>query len=151
MIEVSFSSLSYTQFDRRKVRAAMGKAARLIAKALKASIGKRSGSGRVYRRGRRNYTASAPGHPPVRFTSNLWRSVKGRPSRRGYAMIVETTAPHSHLLELGTRRSAARPSFAAALGNNADAIQGLLREAIGSGLTVTAGSPGQPPKSVEIG
>ena len=66
MIEIKFEAINYTQFDRKAVRSAMAKAARLVAKQLKSSMNSRSGSGRVYIRRGRNYTASSPGEPPVR-------------------------------------------------------------------------------------
>lgn len=150
MISIEFSSLSYVQFDRRKVRSAMGKAARIVAKSLKQSVGKRGGGGRVYLRNGKRYTASTPGDAPVRLTGNLWRSVKGRPSRRGYAMIVSATAPHAHLLELGMRFSKPRPAFGPAFAMHFGQIQDLLRAAVGDGLTVTAGTPGQPPRATEV-
>jgi hypothetical protein len=150
MIEIKFASVSYTQFDRKGVRSAMGKAARIVAAQLRKLLNTRGGSGRVYRRGGRAHTASASGSPPARFTGNLVRSVKGRASRRGYAFVVSAIAPHAHLLEMGTERMTSRPAFAPIFGKQAGAIEDLLRTAIDKGITVTAGSPGQSPKGVEI-
>jgi hypothetical protein len=150
VIKIEFSSLSYVQFDRRKVRSAMGKAARIVAKSLKASVGQRAGGGRVYLRNGRRYSASSPGAAPVRLTGALWRSVKGRPSKRGYAMFVSATAPHAHLMELGTRLSKPRPAFGPAFAMHLSQIQDLLRAAVGEGLTVAAGTPGQPPRETEV-
>lgn len=148
MIKFEFESLDYVQFDRRAVRSAMGKAARIVAKHLKASMGK-GGGGR--KRGRGSvHSGSAPGQPPARFTGTLFRSVKGRSSRRGYALVIEAIAPHARLVELGTRRMAPRPAFAPAFTAQRGAIQDLLRAAVGEGLTVIAGKPDQPPKDVEV-
>ena len=139
MIDIKFASISYTQFDRKGVRSAMGKAAR-----LKKLLAGTAGHGRVYRRAGRVHTASTPGSAPTRYTGNLQRSVRGRASRRGYAFLVSAIAPHAHLLELGTSRMAARPAFAPIFGSEATAIEDLLRGAIDKGITVTAGTPSEP-------
>jgi len=75
LIRVKFDEISYSQFDRRHVRSAMGRAARARANTLKQTV-RGSGAGRVYGR----HTASAPGQPPARYTGNLYRSMKGRAS-----------------------------------------------------------------------
>jgi hypothetical protein len=137
MISIKFASINYTQFDRKGIRSAMGKASRLVAKQLKATINKRG-------------TVSAPGEPPARQSGGLLRSVKGRASRRGYALVVSAIAPHAHPLEGGYKHAAARPYFAPTFAGQADAIQSLLRDAIDQGITVTSGAPGSAPRAVEI-
>ena len=102
-----------------------------------------------YRRGGRVYTASAPGAPPARFTGNLFRSMQGRASRRGYALVVSAIAPHAALLELGTRRMDPRPAFEPTFADRGMVVD-LLRAAYGSGIVATAGQPGAAPAAVEI-
>jgi Bacteriophage HK97-gp10, putative tail-component len=145
------TEVSYLQFDRKAVRKAMREAARTASGQIKQLVSGRNGGGVTYVRNGRRYTASAPGQPPARYTGNLWRSIKGRASSRGYAMIVETLAPHAHLLELGTARMAARPSFAPGMANVAPLLTDLLRGAVDAGITVIAGSEGQAPAKVEVG
>jgi hypothetical protein len=148
VIQIRFAELNYTQFDRRQVRSAMGKGARAMARRMKQVVGS-SGSGVQYRRGGRVYTASAPGAPPARFTGNLFRSMQGRASRRGYALVVSAIAPHAALLELGTRRMDPRPAFEPTFADRGMVVD-LLRAAYGSGIVATAGQPGAAPAAVEI-
>lgn len=150
-VTVRFEYTLYSQFERKAVRSAMGKAARLMAREAKRAAASKSGSGAVYTARGRNYQASAPGQPPVRLTGNLWRSIKGRASRRGYAMVVQTLAPHAHLLELGTRKGAARPLLPPVVEEQAGAVLDLLRVAIADGLTVVTGAVGKAPAKVETG
>lgn len=152
MIELRFDGpVNYSQFNRSEVRKAFRKAGAAVAKKLKASINRRSGGGEVYRYKGKTYRASAPGNPPVRLTGNLFRSVKGRASRRGYALVVQALAPHAHLMELGSVRMARRPAFASAFIEARSIVNDLLVAAVGDGLTVTAGQPDSPPKEVETG
>jgi hypothetical protein len=148
VISIRFAELNYTQFDRRGVRSAMGKAARVMARQMKQVVG-RSGSGTQYRRGGRTWTASAPGQPPARFTGNLFRSMQGRASRRGYALVVSAVAPHAALLELGTARMDPRPAFEPTF-QNRGMIVDLLRAAYANGIVGTPGQPGAAPATVEI-
>ncbi len=148
MIQVKFAELSYSQFDRRAIRSAMGKAARALAANMRRIVGG-SGSGESYRSRGRVYTVSAPGQPPARLSGGLRRSMKGRPSRRGYALVVAATAPHASLLEFGTRRMEPRPAFAPTFADSSMVI-GLLRAAYGQAPVATPGAPGKPPATVEI-
>jgi hypothetical protein len=149
-VQVEIEAVNYLQFDRRQVRSAMGKASRIIAKNLKSLVSRRAGSGRTYVTPGRSYTASSPGNPPVRLSGALWRSIKGRASRRGYAVVVSAIAPHAYLLELGWRSAAARPAFVPIFERDGVVIENLLRAAVDQGITVTVGRPGQPPKATEI-
>ena len=151
MLTVTFESLDYSQFDRKQVRSAMGKGARAVTKELKALVNRAGSGGRTYVRGGRKFTASLPGHAPGRFSGNLFRSMAGRASKRGYALVVQAKAPHAHMMQLGTRNMAPRPAFEAAFAAQAGTVQELLRAAIGDGLHVIAGKPGSPPQSVEVG
>ena len=148
MIQVKFEEINYSQFDRRFVRSAMGRASRAMAAKLREQV-RGSGSGRLYRRGRRVYTASAPGQPPARYTGNLMRSMKGRPSRRGYALVVSALAPHSALLELGSRNVEPRPYFEPTFADR-ELVIGLLRSAYAAATVATPGQVGRPPRTVEI-
>jgi hypothetical protein len=148
MIQIKWAELNYTQFDRRGIRSAMGKAARIMARQMKQVVGG-SGSGTQYRRGGRVYTASAPGAPPARFSGNLFRSMQGRASRRGYALVVSAVAPHAALLELGTGRMDPRPAFEPTF-SQAGFVVDLLRAAYANGVVGTPGQPGAAPAVVEI-
>lgn len=148
MITVRFDEISYAAFDRRHVRSAFGRAARVFAKNLKNQV-RGSGSGRSYVIGGRKHTASAPGRPPARFTGNLYRSITGRASRRGYALVVSAIAPHAHLLELGTSRMAERLYFDPTFEDRAVVVD-VLRGAYERALMGVKGAAGRPPKSVEI-
>jgi hypothetical protein len=148
VIQIRFAELNYTQFDRRQVRSAMGKAARVMAREMKRVVGS-SGSGTQYRRGGRTWTASTPGAPPARFTGNLFRSMQGRASRRGYALVVSAVAPHAALLELGTARMDPRPAFEPVFSQRG-VIVDLLRAAYSGGIVATPGQPGAAPAMVEI-
>jgi hypothetical protein len=148
LIKVKFAELSYSQFDRRQVRSAFGKASRAMAARLKTTVGG-GGSGAVYRVRGRTYTASGPGSPPVKFTGNLLKSMRGRASRRGYALVVSAVAPHAALLELGTARMEPRPYFEPTF-SDTEMIVGLLRAAYATAPVATPGSPGSPPATVEI-
>ena len=148
MIQVKFAEISYSQFDRRHVRSAMGRAARAMAARMKQTVGG-SGTGAEYRRGSRQHTASQPGRPPARYTGRLLRSMRGRASRRGYALVVSSVAPHAHLLELGSARMDPRPAWAPTFVDN-DLILGLLKSAYSAAIQATPGAVGRPPKSVEI-
>lgn len=129
--------VSYVQFDRKAVRAASRKGGQQMRAAIR-----KLGGGRA---------VSPPGSPPGRRTGALWRSVYGRASARGYAMVAGTAATHGHFLELGTRRMDARPLVQPAFAGKQSVIIGLYRDAIGKGITATVGAPGQPPAAVEIG
>ena len=144
LIRVKFDEISYSQFDRRHVRSAMSRAARVMANTLKATVRGR-GAGRVYGR----HTASAPGQPPARMTGNLVRSMKGRASRRGYALAVSAIAPHAAMLELGTRRMDPRPAFEPVFADRGVMV-GLLQQAYAKAITATPGQVGRPPRTVEI-
>jgi hypothetical protein len=148
MIQVRFAEISYSQFDRRHVRSAMGRASRAMAAKMKTVVGG-SGSGQIYRRGGRVHTASAPGRPPARYTGNLFRSMKGRASRRGYALLVSAIAPHAALVELGTRRMEPRPAFEPTFAERGLVIE-ALRAAYGRAIIATPGQVGRPPATVEI-
>jgi HK97 gp10 family phage protein len=136
-IQVKIDYTRYMQFDRKAVRTAARKGGALLRKEAR----KLASANRP----------SAPGEPPGRVTSMLFRSIYGRSSKRGYAMVAGTTAPHAHLLEIGTPNMAARPLMPMALANQRDAVTGLFIDAIGAGCTVIDGSPGVPPKEVEVG
>lgn len=151
MIDIRFQSLNYLQFNRKAIRSAMGKAARVVAKQVRALARNSPGSGRQYMVDGRVHTASRPGEPPARLTGTLAKSIKGRSSKRGYALVVQALAPHAHLLETGTARAGARPYFRPAFASNVDQVQALLVTAYGEGITVTPGAPGKPPKDVETG
>jgi len=148
MIQVTWKELNYVQFDRRAIRSAFGKAARTMAGNLRKTASG-GGGGVTYRIGGRSHTASTPGGPPARFTGNLVRSMKGRASRRGYALVVSAIAPHAHLLELGARHMAARPAFAPVFADRS-LILGLLQTAYAQAPVGTPGSPGAAPRTVEI-
>jgi hypothetical protein len=148
MITVKFEELDYSQFDRRQVRSAMGRAARALTNVLKGQV-KGGGAGETYRRNGREHTASAPGQPPARYTGTLLRSMKGRASRRGYALVVAAVAPHAALLELGSRHTEPRPYFAPTF-TDRDLVVGLLRTAYARAVTTVPGQVGRPPKTVEI-
>jgi hypothetical protein len=148
VVRVRFSEISYSQFDRRHVRSAMGRAARAMANTLRQSV-RGKGSGAVYTRAGRAHQASAPGQPPARFTGNLLRSMKGRASRCGYALVVSAIAPHAALLELGTRKMDPRPAFEPVFADRG-LIIGLLQTAYARAITATPGQVGRPPKAVEI-
>ena len=148
MIQIRFAELNYTQFDRRGIRSAMGKSARVMARKMKQVVGG-SGSGVQYSRGGRVHTASAPGAPPARFTGNLFRSMQGRASHRGYALVVSAIAPHAALVELGTRRMDPRPAFEPTF-SQSGMIVDLLRAAYANGVVGTPGQPGAAPATVEI-
>lgn len=149
MIQIDKLEVNYSQFDRRQVRSAMGRAARAMAANLKRQVSGGGGSGRTYRRRGSDYTASAPGQPPGRLSGGLMRSMRGRPSRRGYAAVVSALAPHAHLLELGWRHAAPRPYFGPTFGNQ-ELIVSLLRAAYEKAAVAVPGQPGRPPKTVEI-
>lgn len=148
MISVKFSELNYSQFDRRQIRSAFGKAARVMTRNLKTTASG-GGGGITYTIRGRQHTASAPGSPPARFTGNLLKSMKGRASRRGYALVVSAVAPHAHLLELGTVRAAARPFFAPTFADRGVVIA-ALQAAYAAASVATPGAPGSPPREVEI-
>ena len=144
LIRVKFDEISYSQFDRRRVRSAMGRASRAMANTLKQTV-RGKGAGRIYGR----HIASAPGQPPARYTGNLLRSIKGRASRRGYALVVAAIAPHAAMLEMGTRRMDPRPAFEPVFAER-ELIIGLLQTAYARAITATPGQVGRPTKSVEI-
>lgn len=150
MLQMKIEFVGYTQFQRKHVRSAMGKGARVVAAELKRSVNRRGG-GRVYQRRGGSHNASAPGQPPARFTGNLFRSMQGRASRRGYAIVVSAFAQHARMLELGWRSAAPRPAFEPAFTRKGGDIVGLLRTAVSVGLTATSGEPGRAPAEVEVG
>jgi hypothetical protein len=144
LIQVKFAEINYSQFDRRHVRSAMGRGARAMAARMREQV-RGSGTGEVYGR----HTASAPGQPPARYTGRLMRTIRGRASRRGYALVVSTVAPHAALLELGTRHMEPRPAWEPTFADR-DLVVGLLRGAYAAAITATPGQVGRPPRSVEI-
>jgi hypothetical protein len=140
-VKVKFDVTRYMTFDRKKVRAAMRKAAQVLRKDIRQSASRRGVRG----------SYSAPGSPPYRQSGNLYDSIYGRASRRGYAVVAGTLAPHAHLLELGTVNMQARPLVPPSTERRRDEILALLREAIGDGLTAVNGAVGRAPQKVETG
>lgn len=75
--------------------------------------------------GKRGSAPSLPGEPPRKQTGELRRGVYKKLRSRRTVMRVGNRAPHSGLLEYGTRTMEPRPSIRTALTNNANAI-GLI-------------------------
>jgi hypothetical protein len=101
---------------------AMNKAAITVQATAKKLIGG-AGSGRLYKRGKKQHRASSPGQPPARDTGILANSVSFQVGQKGNKIIgsvgpdtgdIKSKKPrvdpdYGLYLELGTSRIAARP------------------------------------------
>lgn len=85
-----------------------------------------SKSGRIYQRGRRTHTASAPGEPPAIDTGNLVNSIETR-RVNAFTARVNVGAEYGAALEFGTDTTAPRPFLRPAVNKHADEFVDKLR------------------------
>ena len=94
---------------RPKLAMAVRTSALSVETRAKRSIQTGSKTGRIYRRGRKTYQASAPGEAPATDTGLLVNSIQTQAAAGALEATVSVGARYGLSLEMGTSKMAARP------------------------------------------
>jgi HK97 gp10 family phage protein len=99
----------------------------------KSGLGSEGGKLTIRRKGakRLNVAASKPGDPPFKQKGDLKKSLKVRPIDVGARVFSKD--PKAHLLELGTRKMAARPFLKRALAEKRGDVKRTIERPLTSG------------------
>lgn len=106
----------------------MAKAVAYIAAIVDNSL-RQKGTGRVYKRGARTHTASAPGNAPASDTGRLRGAVDTQVTVTSREVIgtISANTEYALPLELGTSKMAARPFLRPAIEKNKAKIAGFFK------------------------
>lgn len=91
-------------------------------------------TGRIYRRGRRQHQASAPGEAPASDTGTLVNRIRTSYDPDNLVGTITASTAYAAPLEYGTSRMAARPYLRPALANRLDAITADIQREVSAAV-----------------
>jgi hypothetical protein len=142
-LEISIPQRYRLSFDKKRVRAVLGRAGAEIASVARRKIRQAAGSGRLYYggAGKGSHRASLPGQPPASWSGTLANSIRSKPFRGGDGVLIRDAAFYALMLEAGAKGATGTGRKGARARRNATSRRAGIRSILPSGNGILAPRP----------